>query len=254
MQSLILIYSWGKFQLFLYALAILGSIFFWDTSYLAVTLIGYILFGMVGLEIAHHRFYSHGSFECKRLTEWFLYVCSIFAACGGPIYYSGLHRTHHKTADTDKDPHRPFDQPFLSFLHCNDRSRSEIDWKIVRDLTSKPELIFLTEHYGKVYFGTIFLTAIVNPTFSLFFFVFPGIIVLWLTGLINVINHRYGYRNFNTNDSSTNNSWINLITFGGGLHHNHHYKPWSYTNKVKWFEHDIAGWFIKNIFATKVRT
>jgi fatty-acid desaturase len=249
-----LVYLWGKVQGPIYLLAILGIIFYWDPSYLIYTLIGYVLFGMVGLEIAHHRYYCHRSFTCSQGVEWFLLICSIFAVGGGPLYWSALHRTHHKTADTDKDPHRPFDQPVLSFLHCNDRSRSEIDWRTVKDIVHKPGVLFLADHYNKVYFGTLFIAGLIDIKFCLFFFVIPGILVLWATGLINVFGHLWGYRNFETLDNTRNNTFVNLFTFGGGLHHNHHYRSQSYTTQVKWYEHDLAGWTINYLLAKEVRT
>jgi stearoyl-CoA desaturase (delta-9 desaturase) len=253
-QTASLLYLWGRVQAVVYLLAILGLVFYWDPPMLFLSVLGYVLFGMVGLEIAHHRYFCHGSFTCSRSVEWFLLICSIFAVGGGPLYWSGLHRTHHKTADTDADPHRPFDQPILSFLHCNDRTRSEIDWRIVRDLVDKPGVLFLADHYGKVYFGILLAVGLISVKFCLYFLVIPGILTLWATGLINVLGHRVGYRNFDTPDNTRNNTWLNLFTFGGGLHHNHHYNPRSYTTRVKWYEHDLAGWVIKHLLAKEVRT
>lgn len=253
-ESISLLYLWGRVQAVVYLLAILGLVYFWDPVWLLWSLAGYVLFGMVGLEIAHHRYFCHGSFTCSQGVEWFLLFCSIFAVGGGPLYWSALHRTHHKYADTDNDPHRPFDQPILSFLHCNDRTRAEIDWSIVRDLVDKPGVILLAEHYGKIYFGILLLVGLINLKFCLYFLVIPGIMVLWATGLINVLGHLWGYRNFDTPDNTRNNTWLNLFTFGGGLHHNHHYRPRSYTTQVKWYEHDLAGWVIKHLLAKEVRT
>lgn len=249
-ESLKLVWFYGKHMIALYLTAIIGLVFFWDSSYLIYTFIGYILFGMVGVEMGLHRYYSHRSFTVNSIINRFIYVCSIYAASGDPIYYAGLHRTHHRTSDTEQDPHRPHDQPFLSWLHCNNRSGSEIDWKIVKDLTDQNDLIFLAYNWYKIYWGTILITFLINPKFSLFFFVLPGIIVLGLSGLLNTINHLYGYRNFDTRDTSTNNVWVSALTFGGGLHNNHHANPRRYTNRVNFWEIDIAGWCIKRVAKT----
>lgn len=258
MQSLTynlgLLFLWGRVQVVVYILAILGLFFFWDPQYFLLSFLGYFLFGTIGLEIAHHRYFCHRSFTASQGVEFFLLVCSIFAVGGGPLYWSALHRTHHKTADTDKDPHRPFDQPILSFLHCNDRTRSEINYRNVQDLVHRPGIIFLADHYGKVYFGTLLIVGLISVKFCLYFFVIPGILVLWATGLVNVLGHRWGYRNFNTPDNSRNSKLLNFFTFGGGNHHNHHHRPQSYTTKVKWYEIDIAGLIIKYILAKEVRT
>jgi len=250
MNSLSLIWFYGKHMIALYLTALVGLTFFWDSSYLAYTLIGYVLFGMVGVEMGLHRYYAHKSFTVNKIMNRIIYICSIYAASGDPIYYAGLHRTHHAKADTDQDPHRPHEQPFLSWFHCNDRSGSEINWKVVSDLTDKEDLLFLAHHWSKIYWGSIVVAFLINPKFALFFFVLPGIIVLALSGLLNTVNHLYGYRNFDTKDTSTNNTLISIFTFGGGLHNNHHARPSRYTNKVKPWEFDIAGWCIKRVATT----
>ena len=252
-NSIQLVFKNGISLIILYVLAGIGCYFLWDIEYLLWFGLGYFLFGVIGLEIAHHRYYCHNSFVARnKAVDWFLYVCSIFSACGGPVYYSGLHRTHHKTADTDLDPHRPFDQPILSFFHCNDRSRSEIDWRIVRDLTERKEMMFLVNYHSWLYFGTIFITALINAKFALFFFILPAILALTVAGLVNTVNHMWGYRNFETNDRSRNNPFVNLLGFGVGLHNNHHYNSRRYTTRVKWHEIDISGLIIKYILAKEV--
>jgi stearoyl-CoA desaturase (delta-9 desaturase) len=251
-KNVILVLKLGLTQVPVYLMTVLGIIFFWDSSYLIYTLIGYLLFGL-SLEITHHRYYSHGSFTCSRPVEYFMLTCAVFAGCGGPLYYAGLHRTHHKYSDTDKDTHQPTDHPFLSFLHC-DATRNNIDWKsVVNDLVVRSDLMFLHKNYNYIYFGIIALMALISIKFTLFFFILPAILIIWVTGLVNVINHKYGYRTFDTPDKSTNNLWLNLITFGGALHHNHHYKPYSHTTKVKWFELDLCGWIIKHLLAKTVK-
>ena len=251
--NLILIYQQGKYMIALATTTVIGLIYLWDPTYLWISLVGYCLFGMLGLEIAHHRYYCHKSFVAKnKFVEWILYVCSIYSGCGGPIYYSGLHRTHHMTADTDKDPHRPFDQPFLSAIHCNDRTRSTIDWSIVRDLTVHKELMFLTRNHMWIYFSTIGLAAIINLKFALYFFVIPALFTMLVAGLVNTVSHMWGYRNFETNDHNRNNLFVNLLGFGVGLHNNHHYNSRRYTTRVKWHEIDISGLIIKYILAKEV--
>lgn len=254
-ETLRLLYLWGKHQALIYTLGIVGLIYYWDPLYLWLLFPGFIFCGVIGLEIAQHRYFCHGSFTAKPGVYWFLLFASMFSVGGGPLYWSALHRTHHKTADTDADPHRPHDQPILSFLHCNDRSRSEVNYRNVQDLVHKPGMIFLAENYAKVYFGTLFLIALIDVKFCLYFLILPGIITLWTTGIVNVLGHRgVGYRNFDTPDTSRNSKILNLITFGGGNHHNHHHRPWSYTTKVHWYEHDLSGWIIKTFLAKEVKT
>jgi fatty-acid desaturase len=61
------------------------------------------------------------------------------------------------------------------------------------------------------------------------------------TWFVNSATHMWGSRRFNTNDDSTNNWWVALITFGEGWHNNHHAHPTSARHGLAWYELDI-GW------------
>ena len=57
--------------------------------------------------------------------------------------------------------------------------------------------------------------------------------------------HKWGYRNFETSDKSTNNWWVNDLTLGSGLHNNHHHDPDNWDENVTGKERDYCGKFIK---------
>ena len=42
------------------------------------------------------------------------------------------------------------------------------------------------------------------------------------TWFVNSAAHTWGYRNYPTNDNSTNLWWVALLSFGEGWHNNHH--------------------------------
>ena len=67
-------------------------------------------------------------------------------------------------------------------------------------------------------------------------------------GAVNVLCHKWGYRLFNTPDGSTNNTWVNLITLGSGLHNTHHAEPKNWSNKKRWYDLDLPGSIIKYFF------
>jgi stearoyl-CoA desaturase (delta-9 desaturase) len=64
------------------------------------------------------------------------------------------------------------------------------------------------------------------------------------------LSHTYGYRNFETKDSSKNNWFISLILWGEGWHNNHHRNPGNFTTKIKYWEVDPIGYCI-DIFRKK---
>ena len=252
-ESLQLIRKWGTIQLVLYTACLLGLYFFWKPELLWISLVGYVFLSIFGLEIAHHRYFCHRSFTASKGVERFLLICSILMGAGPTGFWTALHRYHHKYSDTSKDPHRPFDQPILCYFHCNDRSRSEFEWNMAGDLLKDPTHLWLLQYYNYVYFGGLAIIAVINPYIALYGLIIPAIITLNVSGLVNVVNHRWGYQNYKNVDSSRNNFWVNLISFGGGLHNNHHGNPRSYTTKLKDNEYDLCGWIIRKFLATTLK-
>ena len=56
------------------------------------------------------------------------------------------------------------------------------------------------------------------------------------TWLVNSATHRWGYRNYETDDHSTNSLWVALLTFGEGWHNNHHQDQLAANHGVRWYE------------------
>ena len=56
------------------------------------------------------------------------------------------------------------------------------------------------------------------------------------------------YTNFDTNDRSWNNKFIQLLDWGEGLHNNHHRFPNRYNQAVMPNEVDPVGWLVKKLF------
>ena len=71
-------------------------------------------------------------------------------------------------------------------------------------------------------------------------------------GIASIVTHKFGYRNFNTSNTSTNPRFWNNVFWIGGLHNNHHKFPYSYTTKLLSVECDPAAWIIENLLAKSV--
>ena len=67
----------------------------------------------------------------------------------------------------------------------------------------------------------------------------------WAAGVVNGIGHKFGYRNFNTDDHSRNVLPIGIWLLGEELHNNHHHNPKSAKFSVKWFEFDMSWLYIQ---------
>ena len=107
--------------------------------------------------------------------------------------------------------------------------------------------------YNKYNYHIIWLFVLVTGVLSLdlllSYLIFYWIEILRL-GLITSLAHTdapFSYRNYDTDDKSYNNILLGYLTFGFGWHNNHHAKPMSLDNQVKWWEFDLEAKIAKMI-------
>jgi stearoyl-CoA desaturase (delta-9 desaturase) len=232
-------------QIILHLLAVVGLFYYWNLSWLLVSLLGKYIFANLGLEIGYHRLLSHRSFKTSTAIENVLSFLGIYGGFGPSLTWTANHRVHHKHSDRDGDPH-PANDTWKTLFWLNDKVA--VNPGVVKDLLRNPFHKWMRDNYFKIWYTTLAVSAILfGPQFTLYFFVIPGASGILSGAAINIMCHKFGYRNFKTQDQSTNNWWVNLYaTFGGsGWHNNHHANPGSYTTKVKWWEWDLDGWVIK---------
>lgn len=234
-------------------LVFIGLYVYWDPVLLVVGyLVSSFIFVNIGQEGGLHRYFSHRSYETTKFWENTLTILSIWALTGNSLGWVARHRTHHRYSDTEQDPHRASDS-WRTWFWLEPKTTYNVNPSIVKDMLKNPIHKFTRDHYFKIYWGGVILTALLfGPKFTLYFVLTTGAFDIHSSGLVNVFCHKYGYRNYDTNDTSTNNTWVNVWVKGAGLHNNHHARPWNYTTKVKPWEWDVTGWVIKNIIATSV--
>lgn len=221
--------------------------------YLFCTILSIILIGKLGHSAGQHRYFCHGSFKTDRMRETILGLLCTLCTTHSPIYYAAVHRFHHMNSDTELDPHSPRRQGFIkSFLGFVDqKSVDSIPKKIIKDLIKNPTVMFFHNWYWIIIFSYCLLCTVVD--FKLLFFCY--LIPVGYTQFVNstqiFFGHKWGYKNFNLSDDSTNNIFWNIITLGEGLHNNHHNDSYqynfSYTNEF--MEFDPTGFLIKHLLA-----
>jgi fatty-acid desaturase len=108
------------------ALACLPWFFSWTGVVLA--LLGGYVFGLLGMNIGYHRLLTHRSFSCPRWMEHSLAVMGACCLEESPTVWVALHRQHHSTADTEKDPH----SPVTSFLW------GHMGWLMIKSDNAEP--------------------------------------------------------------------------------------------------------------------
>ena len=63
----------------------------------------------------------------------------------------------------------------------------------------------------------------------------------------NSIAHSLGSRRFNSPDTSRNNLFVALFTFGDGWHNNHHFYQRSARHGFYWWEIDLTHYILKGL-------
>jgi len=243
------------FAMLLFHLGCLG-VFYTGVSIESFTvfLIRFLIIGS-GITIGYHRLLAHRSFTTSRFMQFIFALNGTMAIQGGPLWWVSHHRLHHAHTETDKDVHSPIKYGFWE---------SHIGWMInpksiketpsyAKDLYKFPEIKFLQKHYVIITLLQgilIYLLGEYLPGTSgaemLVWGFFISTVYLWhITFCVNSVCHLWGKRPYNTNDNSTNNVVVALLTGGEGWHNNHHMYPYSARHGLKWWQIDISYAVIK---------
>jgi stearoyl-CoA desaturase (delta-9 desaturase) len=244
-------------------LAFVPWLFSW-TGLLLVPLGNYIFCSM-GIGAGYHRLLTHRSFRCPKWVEYTLAILGVCSFQGPPVHWVMVHRLHHQYSDRQPDPHSPlvsflwghFEWLFVENRQLDSRAIHE---RYVPDLLCDPLylrldgllsiwlyaahafLFFLAgfaigwattgQMMGGVQFGlSILLWGVVFRTIYTWH-------VIWG---VNSVCHRWGYRNYQTEDNSQNNCLLALAANGEGWHNNHHADPRCANHGFhRWWEMDIT--------------
>jgi len=158
---------------------------------------------------------------------------------------------HHANSDNAGDPHSPYVDGKFNYWAAfkvwvgYDWQVETISLKYVRDLVRSPLHKFIFNHYFKIIIITGLILMAINPLLFLFVYALPATLTVQVIGLVNVLGHKHGYRNFETADRSTN-SWIAaIIALGEGWHNNHHHYQATVRQGFYWWEFDPTYYLLK---------
>ncbi len=238
--------------------AFLPGLFSWQAVGVAVLL--HWITGGLGITLGWHRLLSHRSFQVPKWLEYFFAFCGTLALQGGIIWWVGLHRHHHLHSDEDVDHHdskKGFIWSHVRWMCFDVPAESDIP-RFTKDIADDPFYQFLNNYFFplQVVLGVV-LYAIGGWPF-VFWGVFARLVIVYhCTWLVNSATHKFGYRNFETTDNSTNCWWVAITTYGEGWHNNHHAYQYSARHGMKWWEIDITWMTIQVLqllgLATKVK-
>ena len=227
------------------------------------TTVGYVVYTLVvthitivAITLYLHRGVCHSAIEIKPILSHFFRFWLWLTTSMRTADWVAIHRKHHAKVETIDDPHSPavFGIKNVLFrgadLYHDEKNNKETIEKYSENCPKD-----WVEH--KIYTGRgnygILLLFILN----IFLFGVVGIIIwsiqmawtpIFAAGGINGAGHYYGYRNYDTNDDSTNISPIAFFIGGEELHNNHHAFPTAAKFSLKPWEFDI-GWFYIKLFS-----
>jgi stearoyl-CoA desaturase (Delta-9 desaturase) len=203
-------------------------------------------FQAIGVGVCLHRYFGHHAFHTSRPFQFFLALCAA-STFGDPIRFAGKHRFHHQHADCRDDPHTPLHGFWNSWFgsHLDSRYRDQDIVGQVPWLTRYPELLWLHRHSlvpGFLLCGIAFMAG--GFSGMAIGVLLGAMILLHQSSSVNYLCHKFGHRRFDTEDRSTNNLLVSLLTFGEGWHNNHHRFPVSARAGFRWWEVDMFYWVI----------
>jgi stearoyl-CoA desaturase (delta-9 desaturase) len=229
----------------------------WTAAAIALAALFLRVFGLTGF---YHRYFSHRSFKTSR---WFQFMGGVLGAAAvqrGPLWWAAHHRSHHRDADTIRDPHSPVHRGFF-WSHVAWFMTSEhvgTNERLVRDWGKYPELRMLDRYeivvpilFAVTLFGLGAALGAWAPSLHtsgwqvLVWGFFVSTVVLYhVTFAVNSVAHRFGTRAYATADESRNNFLLALLTFGEGWHNNHHHYPSSVRQGFRWWQIDITYYLL----------
>lgn len=206
-----------------------------------------LLVGTTMVSAGLHRYYSHRSFAVGPFWHYAFAFYSLMVWLGSPLQWSVLHQTHHRWADTARDPHYgPREGKLLLYLFWRDFHKVPMDFSRSKWLLQSKFQMFLHHYYGYLAFGLLALLFLISPYLAVFGMLIPGGIGLLIGGLHNYLAHwGDGKGNWRGRDWW----WLEYLLPQGGdwLHGRHHDDPGRALYKQRWYELDTGGLLIKAI-------
>lgn len=203
-----------------------------------------------------HRSQAHRGVDFHPLLAHFFRFWSWLTTAMITREWAAIHRKHHAKCETPEDPHSPQVFGLRTVL-----GRGVELYRAAR--TDRASI----EKYGKgcpddwierhLYTPYASLGPALMLVIDLALFGVLGVAVwalqmiwipFWAAGVVNGLGHWWGYRNFETDDTSTNLAPWGLVIGGEELHNNHHAFPSSARFALRRFEFDI-GWAVLRVLS-----
>jgi stearoyl-CoA desaturase (Delta-9 desaturase) len=209
---------------------------------------------IVSVTVFLHRHQAHRALDLHPVASHFFRFWLWLTTGMVTKEWAAIHRKHHAKCETAEDPHSP------QILGIN-----RVLWLGVLLYVKEAYNRETLERYGhgtpddwmehNVYSRFAVLGLTLMGVFDVVVLgIVPGVLVLltqivwipfWAAGVINGIGHFWGYRNWGTEDASTNIVPWGILIGGEELHNNHHAYATSAKLSNKWYELDVGWMYIR---------
>lgn len=240
-------------QLFL-ILSMLGSIagmlyFGLDSQSLGLILLGYFLYGCLGIVVTYHRQLTHNSYSTHPIITKIFSILGCLGGTGSALAWVAIHLNHHLKSDKPSDPHSPLHKGIKIFaLNYEHEVDSNTKWRMRKLITDRFHQ-FTHRYYFLIVIGWSLLLFVIGGFYLMIFLHWaPAMITVIMSNFVNYIGHKPkwigGFRRYNLIDQSTNNWLWAIPTWGESWHNNHHRHPRNFSCGEKWWEIDISKYVI----------
>lgn len=248
--------------------------YFWSWTAAIAGIFSLYFFNTLGINLCYHRLLTHQGFTCPKWLEHSLATLGVCCLQDTPARWVAIHRIHHQHSDEQPDPHSPWADFFWGHIgwllvENTDLSKLSTYERYARDILRDPfylrfeRNIFWMWTYvlhalaifglgfgiGYIWTGTPVGALQFGASLWLWCVVVRTVVAWHITWSVNSLSHIWGYRNYETDESSRNNWFVALISNGEGWHNNHHADQRSAAHGHRWWEFDVT-WITIRVLET----
>ncbi|MGB7543289.1 MAG: fatty acid desaturase [Burkholderiales bacterium] len=218
---------------------------------------------IVAVTVFLHRHQTHHALALHPAASHFFRLWLWLTTGMRTREWVAVHRKHHAKCETAEDPHSPQVLGINRVLWGGVLlyvEESADGGTIERYGQGTPDDWLERNLYSKyVMFGLTLMGVIDVVLFG----IVPGVLILltqivwipfWAAGVINGIGHFWGYRNWGTEDASTNIVPWGILIGGEEMHNNHHAHATSARFSNKRYEFDLGWMYIRILEALGLAT
>lgn len=207
---------------------------------------------IVSVTLYLHRSATHRAVDFHPILEHFFRFWVWLTTAMVTREWVAVHRKHHARVETDEDPHSPAVHGIAKVVWHGVvlYQRARADRALVEQYGGGTPNDAIERHlYTRApWLGPTLLALVSIAAFGVGGMALWAVQMLWIpifaAGVVNGLGHWWGYRNFETDDRSTNLCPLGIWIGGEELHNNHHAFPSSARFSMRRFELDLGWWLI----------